>query len=682
MGKAIHPALGRLKNVRACLQGRFDRDFRALLVTIVEAQGGAVADDLDAKITHVVTPAGAPASSLQKKVDALNKKGASVALVDEDAFLAHVRPTSDELTALIHDGKRGRKALAVVAPVYENRREYHGAARGSPMLSGVKFDGADLSDLGLEGVAVSQCSFVGCKLDGTRFSEAVDCDFSKSAGDSPVFGKVDLSRFREVHFRKPKFCSHLNGADFTSARIDDGLFDEHFRGSAVFDRPSDKGACFRRAELRGSLFDDGDLKGADFTEADLTGVAFNDGMLDGACFRNAKADGALFVANYLRKADLTGCSFVGANLAEADLTDARLDDADFSGANLRGATAKPAAWKTAKEANPPAAKSAAPGPALKEVEAILPKSYSIKISFRVGDDTTAGGFDVGMTAYANFTSFNIYERLSPKAMGTASFSKKMMQAAAVFGHLPVRYETLKVEGKNCPVAGKPLRELVMRSIAEAFDQQPPDAADPAAAAAFKKKQKELQAAARKQREAAAAQAAKAKAAEKKEVAKKIKKAVGKVNDTATFLKALELRIEKAKIDKATAMLKASGFKLFNDVSEFNVSGVVKSQTDPDLVYACRIEDNGHYACCTQNLNICGGLRGSVCKHLLVLIIGLVQAGEVDPETIDEWIFRTHGVKPELDKEAMGAIFLKYKGAEAGEVDWRPTETVPEDYYAL
>jgi hypothetical protein len=95
-----------------------------------------------------------------------------------------------------------------------------------------------------------------------------------------------------------------------------------------------------------------------------------------------------------------------------------------------------------------------------------------------------------------------------------------------------------------------------------------------------------------------------------------------------------------------------------------------------------VAHDGQYSCCTQNLNVCGGLRGSICKHLLVLIIGLVQAGELDPSTIDDWIAKTHHAKPELDKETMGAIFIKYKGAEAGEVDWRPTETVPEDYYAL
>jgi hypothetical protein len=39
-------------------------------------------------------------------------------------------------------------------------------------------------------------------------------------------------------------------------------------------------------------------------------------------------------------------------------------------------------------------------------------------------------------------------------------------------------------------------------------------------------------------------------------------------------------------------------------------------------------------------------------------------------------------RPALDAEKMAATLLRYKGAEAGEIDWRPTETVPEDYYAL
>jgi hypothetical protein len=36
----------------------------------------------------------------------------------------------------------------------------------------------------------------------------------------------------------------------------------------------------------------------------------------------------------------------------------------------------------------------------------------------------------------------------------------------------------------------------------------------------------------------------------------------------------------------------------------------------------------------------------------------------------------------MDRDNLATIFLKYKSAEAGEVDWRPTETIPEDFYAM
>jgi hypothetical protein len=42
--------------------------------------------------------------------------------------------------------------------------------------------------------------------------------------------------------------------------------------------------------------------------------------------------------------------------------------------------------------------------------------------------------------------------------------------------------------------------------------------------------------------------------------------------------------------------------------------------------------------------------------------------------------RKHG--PKTDKTLCAETFIQYKGATAGEVDWRPTETLPEDFYAL
>ena len=136
------------------------------------------------------------------------------------------------------------------------------------------------------------------------------------------------------------------------------------------------------------------------------------------------------------------------------------------------------------------------------------------------------------------------------------------------------------------------------------------------------------------------------------------------------------------MSKVTKMLRAERFQLFSAVTDELVTGVVKSQTDAGLVYACRLASNGWFYCCTQNLNHCGGLRGALCKHILVLLIGLTQSGELDPDVANTWAKASRGIKPSLDKDAATATFVRYKGAEAGEIDWRPTETIPEDYYAL
>jgi len=142
-----------------------------------------------------------------------------------------------------------------------------------------------------------------------------------------------------------------------------------------------------------------------------------------------------------------------------------------------------------------------------------------------------------------------------------------------------------------------------------------------------------------------------------------------------------LTISTDKIDPK-ALLKAERFQLFVDVTGDSLTGVVKSQSDPDLVYSCRLCSDGAFACCTQNLNPCGGLRGAPCKHLLVLVVGLAQASEIDAATVDNWLVASEAHKPALDKDAMSETFLRYKGAEAGEIDCRPTETIPEDFYAL
>jgi uncharacterized protein YjbI with pentapeptide repeats len=153
-------------------------------------------------------------------------------------------------------------------------------------------------------------------------------------------------------------------------------------------------------------------------------------------------------------------------------------------------------------------------------------------------------------------------------------------------------------------------------------------------------------------------------------------------DFASFVAGLDGKADAARIKKATAMLKAERFQLYADVTDAALVGVVKSQTSKELVYSCRLASDGQFGCGTQNLKPCGGLSGALCKHLLVLVVGLAKAGRLDAATVDNWINASKVQKPSLDKDALSETFLKYKGAEAGEIDWRPTETIPEDFYAM
>ncbi len=153
-------------------------------------------------------------------------------------------------------------------------------------------------------------------------------------------------------------------------------------------------------------------------------------------------------------------------------------------------------------------------------------------------------------------------------------------------------------------------------------------------------------------------------------------------DFEGMIKNLNIRLDKTRVKNALSMLKKDVFQLYHETSDEGVAGIVKSQTDPDLLYACHISSEGQFACCTQNSRPCGGLKGAVCKHIVVLLCGLVQADLMDATTATKWVFASSLNDPSKEKTLMVDIFLRYKDAQAGEIDWRPIETIPEDYYAF
>jgi hypothetical protein len=152
-------------------------------------------------------------------------------------------------------------------------------------------------------------------------------------------------------------------------------------------------------------------------------------------------------------------------------------------------------------------------------------------------------------------------------------------------------------------------------------------------------------------------------------------------DFAGFVLELYGIVDNKKLGKALAMLKKESFKLFVRVDETHLVGVVKSQTGDGSVYSPWLEKTGRYGCCQQDLEWCMGL-GGVCKHLCVLVLGVVRTNQMTQEDALQWLRGTKGQGPKSDQDRSAQTLLAYKGAEQGTVDWRPTETVPEDFYAL
>jgi hypothetical protein len=156
----------------------------------------------------------------------------------------------------------------------------------------------------------------------------------------------------------------------------------------------------------------------------------------------------------------------------------------------------------------------------------------------------------------------------------------------------------------------------------------------------------------------------------------------KAMDFAGFISLLYGTVDQGKLGRALAMLKGESFKLYVHKEAERLVGVVRSQTGAGTVYSSWLTSEGRYGCSTPELTDCMGLQGSPCKHMLVLLVGVVHKGEMDAETAYAWIRATHGKGPRRDKELAADTFLQYKGAQAGEIDWRPMETMPEDFYAF
>ena len=284
------------------------------------------------------------------------------------------------------------------------------------------------------------------------------------------------------------------------------------------------------------------------------------------------------------------------------------------------------------------------------------QATAIKVTFRVDDAHFKRQLECALEVKTNECIGKV-KSISDKSgeyhwqtFYARDLSGALTRATELFEDMALQFGSVKVSTRKSPKSARELTPMAFAALGEAFAVSVPDDDElRQLVKAFRAEQKANKKRRKESREAAFLER------HKMLVEKHAPKT--QVVDDKTFIAGLRHRVgDPSRVRKAMSMLKKDHFQLFSDISDSDVVGVVKSQTDASLIYACRLASDGAFSCCTQNLNACGGLHGYACKHLLVLLVGLVQASELDPVTADAWLEKHVIAAPKLDRDAMGDVF--------------------------
>ncbi|MHA1520340.1 MAG: hypothetical protein ACTSRK_09165 [Promethearchaeota archaeon] len=140
-------------------------------------------------------------------------------------------------------------------------------------------------------------------------------------------------------------------------------------------------------------------------------------------------------------------------------------------------------------------------------------------------------------------------------------------------------------------------------------------------------------------------------------------------------------VDPGRYNRAMKMLKKDSYSLFLKIDKFRLYGIVKSQTNKELIYATIISENGQYFCGTQNLRTCGGLRGAICKHILLLLMAGIKSDMITVDYAIDLVRASLLRRPQWDKIEAQRMFSEYELQDADELEWRPVEILPEDLVA-
>ena len=148
-----------------------------------------------------------------------------------------------------------------------------------------------------------------------------------------------------------------------------------------------------------------------------------------------------------------------------------------------------------------------------------------------------------------------------------------------------------------------------------------------------------------------------------------------------FIYSAQRNLEWGKVNRAVKMLKKEKHLMFIERTPEGIAGIVKSQTNKALKYSVIVNENGSHVCGTQNLHRCGGLRGGICKHGIMLTMAAVKGNLITPEEGILWLQRSVGQYSVYNKQVASALFARCESPTL-DLEFRMVEINPEDFVAF
>jgi uncharacterized protein YjbI with pentapeptide repeats len=288
-------------------------------------------------------------------------------------------------------------------------------------VKGAKFDGAKLTEGALRDA--EDCSFKNVTMAGTYWDQStfVRCDFSGAKlNNAGGYGTTA----KECLFKK----ADLSGAELGQSK-------------------------FTFADFSGAILADAKLEGCDFTGANLSGADLSRADLRSVKFENA---------------DLRKARFKDAILSGADLTGATIDDADFTGARLTGANLTGLDLSKARNLEQQAARQA--GPNMRELAKVANRSkrFVTSIEVHVGKDE----YVILQPSLARYGS-QVYVSNNFGGVVAPTYEQCMFSLTDLWSRGTPKFETVKVEAKQCPLRGKELHDLATAAGTKLVDLRYP-----------------------------------------------------------------------------------------------------------------------------------------------------------------------------------------------------------------